>query len=129
MNIRNLDKNKKMALAWVVVHERIKQLEESRREVLRTQPFGDAQARFPGSQPREIPSLSNTRWVCRHNACKTLSATLPAVVDVLEDATARSLMAPVNTSFVIHLCIFKFLLKVCADASASAELQGKSETL
>ena len=36
-------------------------------------------------------------------------------------------MAQVNTSFVIHLCIFNFLLKVCADASA--ELQGKSETL
>ena len=42
-------------------------------------------ARFPGSQPREIPSLSNTRWVCRHDACEALSATLPAVVDVLED--------------------------------------------
>ena len=31
-----------------------------------------------------------------------------------------------NTSFVIHLCIFKYLLKICADASA--KIQG-SETL
>ena len=42
-------------------------------------------------------------------------------------ATARSVMAQLNTSFVVHLCIFKFLLKICADASA--KLQGKSETL
>ena len=92
--------------------------------------------RFPDSQPREIPSLSDTRWVCRHDACETLSTTLPAVIDVLEDlievsgergATARSVMAQLNTSFVVHLCIFKFLLKICADASA--KLQGKSETL
>ncbi|KAI6661440.1 Transposase [Oopsacas minuta] len=27
---------------------------------------------FPDSQPREIPSLSETRWVCRHDACETL---------------------------------------------------------
>ena len=90
-------------------------------------------SRFPDSQPREIPSLSD---VCRHDACETLSATLPAVIDVLEElievseergATARSVMAQLNTSFVVHLCIFKFLLKICADASA--KLQGKSETL
>ena len=65
-----------------------------------------------------------------------LSTTLPAVIDVLEDlievseergATARSVMAQLNTSFVVHLYIFKFLLKICADASA--KLQGKSETL
>ena len=65
-----------------------------------------------------------------------LSATLPAVISVLEDlievsgerdATARSEMAQLNTSYVVHLCIFKFLVKICADASA--KLQGKSETL
>ena len=93
-------------------------------------------SRFPDSQPREIPSLSDTRWVCHHDACETLSATLPAVIDFLEDlievygergATARSVMAQLDTSFVVHLCIFKFLLKICADASA--KLQGKSETL
>ena len=93
-------------------------------------------SRFPDSQPREIPSLSDTRWVCRLDACETLSATLHAVIDVLEDlidvpgersAAARSMMAQLNTSFVIHLCIFKFLLKICTDASA--KLQGKSETL
>ena len=42
-------------------------------------------------------------------------------------ATARSMMVQLNTSFVIYLCIFNFLLKICSDASA--ELQGKSETL
>ena len=91
---------------------------------------------FPDSQPREIPSLSDTRWVCRHDACETLSSTLPAVIDVLEDlievcgergATARRMMSQLSTSFVVHLCIFKFLLKICADASA--KLQGKSDTL
>ena len=65
-----------------------------------------------------------------------LSATLSAVIDFLGDlievsgergATARSVMAQLDTSFVVHLCIFKFLLKICADASA--KLQGKSETL
>ena len=65
-----------------------------------------------------------------------LSATIPAVIDVLEDlidvfgergATARSVMAQLNTRFVVHLCIFKFLLKICANASA--KLQVKSETL
>ena len=40
--------------------------------------------------------------------------------------TARSMMVQLNTSFLIYLCIFNFLLKICADASA--ELQGKSET-
>ena len=89
-----------------------------------------------------IPNLAryalftDMRWVCRHDACETLSATLPAVIDVLEDqievsgergATARSVMAQLNTSFVVHLCILKFLPKICADASA--KLQGKSETL
>ena len=29
-------------------------------------------SRFPDSQPREIPSLSDTHWVCRHDACETL---------------------------------------------------------
>ena len=93
-------------------------------------------SRFSDSQPREIPSLSDTRWVCRHDACETIIVTLPAVIDVLESlmdvsdlrgATARSMMVQLNTSFVIHLCIFNFLLKICADASA--KLQGKSETL
>ena len=37
------------------------------------------------------------------------------------------MMVQLNTSFVIYLCIFNFLLKICADASA--ELQGKSDTL
>ncbi|KAI6654428.1 Zinc finger mym-type protein 1-like protein [Oopsacas minuta] len=45
--------------------------------------------------------LSDTHWVCRHDACETLSATLPVVIDVLEDlikvsgergATARRMM-------------------------------------
>ena len=93
-------------------------------------------SRFPDSQTREIPSLSDTRWVCRHDTCETLSSTLPAVIDVLEDlievsgergATARGMMSQLSTSFEVHLCIFKFLLKICADASA--KLQGKSETL
>ena len=93
-------------------------------------------SRFPYSQPREIPSLSDTRWVCRHDACETLSVMLPAVIYVLEDlmeisgergVTARSLLAQLDTSFFIHLCVFKFLLKICADANS--ELQEKSETL
>ena len=85
---------------------------------------------FPDSQPREIPSLSDTRWVCRHDACETLLATLSAEIDVIEDlmdvssehdATERSMMVQLNTSFVIYLCIFNFLLKICADASANSK--------
>ncbi|KAI6646935.1 Zinc finger mym-type protein 1-like protein [Oopsacas minuta] len=81
-------------------------------------------SRFPNSQLREIPSLSETRWVCRHDACKTLSATLPAVIDVLEDlievsgersATAWRMMTRLNTSFVVHLCILNFLFKICSE--------------
>ncbi|KAI6655636.1 Zmym1 [Oopsacas minuta] len=76
------------------------------------------------------------RWVSPHDACETLSATLPAVIDVLEDlikvsgersATARRMITQLNTRFVVHLCIFKFLPQICADVSA--KLQGKSETL
>ena len=66
--------------------------------------------RFPDSQPREVPSLSDTRWLCRHDACMTLLTTLPAVIDVLEDLTLLH-----GTCFVIHLCIFKFLLRICAE--------------
>ena len=101
------------------------------------QKYIDAQKnRFPDVQPREVPSLSDTRWVCRYDACETLSLTLPSVIDVLDDledatgergATARALLAQLDKCFVIHLCTFKFLLKICADASA--ELQGKTETL
>ena len=43
------------------------------------------------------------------------------------DATARCIMAQLNTSFVIHLCILKYLLKICADTSV--ERQGKFEIL
>ena len=97
------------------------------------QKYIDAQKRrFPNVQPREVHSLSDTRWVCRYEACETLSLTLPAIIDVLnnlEDATgerggtARALLAQLDTCSIIHLCTFKFLLKICCRRKCGAPRQ------
>ena len=36
-------------------------------------------------QPRELPKLSDTRWACRHAACRNLLDRLPAVYHLLQE--------------------------------------------
>ena len=99
--------------------------------------FVEAQkCRKPEQRIREIPSLSDTRWVCRLDACESIAVCLPAIIDTLEalmdeagerGAAARAINAQLDTSFVVHLCCFKYLLKLFGQAQE--ELQGRSETL
>ena len=40
---------------------------------------------YPYRQPLELPSISDTRWVCQHRICKTVCMTLPAIIESLDD--------------------------------------------
>ena len=44
--------------------------------------------RYAGA-PRELQRLSETRWACRHIACRTVLDRLPAIIGVLEEIAAE----------------------------------------
>ena len=81
---------------------------------------------YNDSRVWEIPSLSDTRWICRHDAVLSVTRTFLAIgttIDHFADEggdrgnNARALQFQVNSCFIVQLCIMKFILKICNDAS------------
>lgn len=50
-----------------------------------TQNGTTARKKMYDGQPRELPKLSDTRWACRHTACRNLLDRLPAVYHLLQE--------------------------------------------
>lgn len=60
--------------------------------------------------PKELQRLSETRWACRHIACRTVLDRLPAIIRVLEEMAAehsgdrsvdaRGLLAQIDLQFI-----------------------------
>lgn len=80
----------------------------------------DIQKEMYGGQPREMPSLSDTRWACRFSACRNMLDRLPAVYRVLQQigqekdgdraTDARGLLAQLDVSFIGVLVTFNKVL-------------------
>ncbi|KAF4649386.1 hypothetical protein FOL47_002124, partial [Perkinsus chesapeaki] len=85
----------------------------------------------PGKQPRMVPSLSETRWVCQFRALVT------AIFETLEvfpqeeggdrGGTAQGLRLRLNAEFMVNLVTMRWVLNVTADVAES--LQDKEHTL
>ncbi|KAK0132564.1 Zinc finger MYM-type protein 1 [Merluccius polli] len=86
--------------------------------------------------PRELQRLSDTRWACRHVACRNVMDRLPAIipVQVLEniasekhpqrDVEARGILVQIDLNFVGCLVLFR---KVLSDAKYLSDmLQSKT---
>ena len=65
---------------------------------------------YHGSRIWEIPSLSNTRWVCRHDAVVSITRTLQAILSAIDELSydagergnnARALQFQVNSCFMV----------------------------
>ena len=88
-------------------------------------------------QTRELPSVSETRWVCQHKICFAVLETLKAVVETIDEVaemdvgkravTARNLQMRIHSSFVGHLVTMEWILKICGDATEA--LQPGTDTL
>lgn len=93
------------------------------------QKWMEVQAEMFSGPPRELQSLSDTRWACRGIACKNLFDRLPAVLKVLDDISyevdperstkARGLMSQIDLNFIGLLAIFR---QVLGDAKFLSEL-------
>lgn len=76
----------------------------------------EVQKEMYGDQPRELQKLSDTRWACRHFACRNMMDRLPAVLCVLGDnaeersgdrsVEARGLLAQTDLPFIGLLATF-----------------------
>ncbi|XP_062853960.1 zinc finger MYM-type protein 1-like isoform X2 [Trichomycterus rosablanca] len=88
---------------------------------------------FDGA-PRELQQLSDTRWACRHIACRNVMDRLPAIVQVLEEIAsenhpqraveARGILAQIDLNFAGSLVLFK---KVLSDSKFLSDmLQSKT---
>ncbi|XP_041856904.1 zinc finger MYM-type protein 1-like [Melanotaenia boesemani] len=88
---------------------------------------------FDGA-PRELQKLSDTRWACRHIACRSVMDRLPAVVQVLEEigsenhpqraVEARGILAQIDLNFAGSLVLFR---KVLSDSKFLSDmLQSKT---
>lgn len=74
---------------------------------------------FDGA-PRELQQLSDTRWACRHIACRNVMDRLPAIVQVLEEIAsenqpqraveARGILAQIDLNFAGSLVLFRKVL-------------------
>jgi len=63
---------------------------------------------------RELKQLSDTRWACRHIACRNVMDRLPAIVQVLEEIAsenhsqraveARRILAQIDQNFFWISC-------------------------
>jgi hypothetical protein len=70
--------------------------------------------------PRELPSLSDTRWACRYTACRNIMDRLTAVLTVLDDVAnesdseravkARGLFHQIDLNFIGLLTVFRTVL-------------------
>lgn len=90
----------------------------------------------PAKQPRMVPSLSETRWVCQFRALDTMVETMPAIFETLEvfeeeggdrGGTAQGLRLRLNAEFMVNLVTMRWVLNVTADVAES--LQDKEHTL
>ncbi|KAL2102076.1 hypothetical protein ACEWY4_003837 [Coilia grayii] len=80
----------------------------------------DVQREMYGGQPREMPSLSDTRWACRYSACHNVLERLPAVYSVLQKIAqekdgdratdARGILAQLDVGFIGVLVTFHKVL-------------------
>lgn len=88
---------------------------------------------FDGA-PRELQQLSDTRWACRHIACRNVMDRLPAIVQVLEEigsenhpqraVEARGILAQTDLNFAGSLVLFR---KVLSDSKFLSDmLQSKA---
>uniref|UniRef100_A0A671X5W5 HAT C-terminal dimerisation domain-containing protein n=1 Tax=Sparus aurata TaxID=8175 RepID=A0A671X5W5_SPAAU len=50
----------------------------------------NTQKEMHAGAPRELQRLSDTRWACRHTACRTVLERLPAITRVLEEDAAEN---------------------------------------
>ena len=92
---------------------------------------------YPGHQTRELPAVSDTRWVCQHRICEAVLLTLKAVIDTVDDVTvadqgeravsARNIQSSLHSSFVVHLIIMEWVLRICGDATIT--FQSESQNL
>lgn len=84
--------------------------------------------------PRELQQLSDTRWACRHIACRNVMDRLPAIVQVLEEIAsenhpqraveARGILAQIDLNFAGCLVLFR---KVLTDSKFLSDmLQSKT---
>nr|XP_054607093.1 zinc finger MYM-type protein 1-like [Nothobranchius furzeri] len=83
---------------------------------------------FDGA-PRELQQLSDTRWACRHIACRNVMDRLPAIVQVLEEIAsekhpqraveARGILAQIDLNFAGCLVLFR---KVLSDSKYLSDL-------
>uniref|UniRef100_A0A8C5BKB5 HAT C-terminal dimerisation domain-containing protein n=1 Tax=Gadus morhua TaxID=8049 RepID=A0A8C5BKB5_GADMO len=84
--------------------------------------------------PRELQRLCDTRWACRHVACRNVMDRLPAIVQVLENIAsekhpqraveARGILVQIDLNFVGCLVLFR---KVLSDAKYLSDmLQSKT---
>lgn len=89
----------------------------------------EVQAEMFSGPPRELQSLSDTRWACRGIACRNLFDRLSAVLKVLDDISyevdperstkARGLMFQIDLNFIGLLAVFR---QVLGDAEFLSEL-------
>lgn len=88
---------------------------------------------FDGA-PRELQQLSDTRWACRHIACRNVMDRSPAIVQVLEEigsenhpqraVEARGILAQIDLNFAGSLVLFR---KVLSDSKFLSDmLQSKA---
>ena len=84
---------------------------------------------YPSQQPRELQSLSDTRWACRYAACRNVRDRLPAVLKLLQDLSlekqgersvlARGLLSQIDLQFLGLLVTF---CEVLGDAKCLSDM-------
>lgn len=95
----------------------------------------EVQQEIYGGQSRKLQKLSDTKWACRHFACRNMMDRLPAVICVLEDIVlersgdrsveARGLLAQIDLPFIGLLSTLRKVLgdiKLLSDMLQSPSL-------